>query len=600
MTGETVSDELAAKVYEETDGNPLFAGEIGRLIASEGGAERPDRLPVPEGVREAIGRRVERTSGAVRQALEFASVLGREFDVDALEQISGLDQEELFAALEEAMSARLVAELPDRHGRFRFAHMLIRDAVYEELPATRRLRLHLEIGGALEALYADNLEPHLAELAHHYLLAGVPGAEPAIRFATAAGDRAASQLAYEEAARHYGPRWTCSSPAARVIERRSCELLLSLGDVLHRAGNGSEAKAALRRAADIADENGWAELLARAALGYSGRFTWARASTDPALVPLLERALSAVGDDDGQARARLLGRLAVAARDDEHRERRVLLGKQAVETAERTGDPATLAYALESYLVACSASDSMRRAARSVSSSASTSGSGSSPNAAMQPCDVGATGRRRRRQQLAEVVEVGERSVAVGSCEDPGHHAALGPHPPHELDRAVVDQRRDPPVEPFGEVGERGVGGEVHLLGAPTDEPRQGEGPHPPGVGRPQHGVEQPPPLQRGRSLEDRAAAGEHRRDAVLDQHPLDRVGLLAHLHQHGDVVGLHRTLAAVPVGDQCSLEQIDDLHREVGVDVAGDEVGDDGGALLVARDVGSGREPQRHRRQPA
>ena len=357
VTGETVSDELAAKVYEETDGNPLFAGEIGRLLASEGGAERPDRLPVPEGVREAIGRRVQGTSGACRQALEFASVLGREFDVDALEQISGLDQEELFAALEEAMSARLVAELPDRRGRFRFAHMLIRDAVYEELPATRRLRLHLEIGDALEALYAGNLEPHLAELAHHYLLAGVPGAEPAIRFATAAGDRAASQLAYEEAARHYRTALDVLESSRSGDQRKSCGLLLSLGDVLHRSGNGSEAKDALRRAADIADENGWAEPLARAALGYSGRFTWARASTDPALVPLLERALSAVGDSDGQARARLLGRLAVAARDDEQRERRVLLGKQAVETAERTGDPATLAYALESYWVAIEGPD---------------------------------------------------------------------------------------------------------------------------------------------------------------------------------------------------------------------------------------------------
>ena len=85
------------------------------------------------------------------------------------------------------MAARLVGELPDRGGRLRFAHMLIRDAVYEELPATRRLRLHREIGEALEALYAGNLEPHLAELAHHYLLAGAAGAERAIRYAAAAG-----------------------------------------------------------------------------------------------------------------------------------------------------------------------------------------------------------------------------------------------------------------------------------------------------------------------------------------------------------------------------------------------------------------------------
>ena len=350
--GRAPSEQLAAKVHEETEGNPLFAGEVGRLLASEGPFEEAAKLPVPEGVREVIGRRLKGMSERCRQVLRLASALGREFDLDALERVSGLEQEDLFAALEEAMAARLVGELPNGGGELRFSHMLIRDAVYEQLPATRRLRLHGEIGDALVELCGRNLEPHLTELAHHYLLAGAAGAEKAVRYSAAAGRRAASQLAYEEAARHYAVALEVLETRGLGDESQACDLLLALGDVLHRAGLASPAKDALRRAADIAEREGLADRLARAAMGYSGRFAWARASTDPAFVPLLERALAAVGERDSPARVRLLARLAAARRDDSSLERRVRLAKEAVGIAERIGDPATLAYALEGYWLA--------------------------------------------------------------------------------------------------------------------------------------------------------------------------------------------------------------------------------------------------------
>ena len=223
--------------------------------------------------------------------------------------------------------------------------------------ATRRLRLHRAIAEALETLYASNPEPHLAELAHHYLAGGAPVADKAIEYAQRAGDHAAAQHAYEEAARHY-------ATALRVLETggagepgRICELLLSLGEALSRAGSGEEAKANLRRAAELAERAGRSDQLARAALAYGGRFAWARAGSDPALVPLLERGLAAVGDSDDRARVRLLARLAGAARDEPRRERRQRIGEEAVEIAERIGEPATLAVALEGHFVAVEGPD---------------------------------------------------------------------------------------------------------------------------------------------------------------------------------------------------------------------------------------------------
>ena len=300
-TGRVPSDELSGRVHSETEGNPLFAVEVARLLAAEGrfdeAAGSDSRLPIPEGVKEAIGRRLQRESERCRQVLTLASVLGREFDLDALARTSGLGEDELFETLEDAMAARLVEDVPGARGRLRFAHVLMRDAVYEDLAATRRLRLHREAGAAIESLYAGNLEPHLAELAHHYLLAGSGEAERAIAYATRAGDRAASQAGYEEAARQYSTALSLVEEAESADVVRTCELLLALGGALSRAGEATDAKETFRRAAGLAEGSGRPDLLARAALGYGGRFVWGRAGSDTALVPLLERALAAVGED---------------------------------------------------------------------------------------------------------------------------------------------------------------------------------------------------------------------------------------------------------------------------------------------------------------
>ena len=65
--------------------------------------------------------------------LTFAAILGREFDLAAVEQVSGVSLHELLETLDEAMTARVVIEAPGTRGRLRFAHTLIRDTIYEEL-----------------------------------------------------------------------------------------------------------------------------------------------------------------------------------------------------------------------------------------------------------------------------------------------------------------------------------------------------------------------------------------------------------------------------------------------------------------------------------
>jgi tetratricopeptide (TPR) repeat protein len=249
--------------------------------------------------------------------------------------------------LDEAMSERVITDVPGAPGRLRFGHALIRDTLYDELSSGRKLRLHRAAAEALEKVYSADLEPHLAELAHHYFTA-VPDGEPgkALEYARRAGDRAASQLAYEEAVRLYEMALTLvGEDAAR------CELLLALGDAQARAGDMPAAQRAFRTAADLAEQLGLREQLARGALGYGGRLVWEVSRGDVHHVPLLERALAAIGDEDSALRVKLLARLAGGPLRDATfpPERRLRLSNEALDMARRIGDPGTLAYALAGY-----------------------------------------------------------------------------------------------------------------------------------------------------------------------------------------------------------------------------------------------------------
>jgi DNA-binding SARP family transcriptional activator len=351
-------EQSVAAIHRGTEGNPLFVGEVVRLLSSEGRLEAvsgdaQEALPLPPGVREVIGRRLRHLSDGCRGVLALASVLGREFEFSALVHVSDRTEEELLDALEEALAARVVLEVAGAPDRLRFAHALIRDTLYAEVAGPRRLRLHREVGEVLEALYAGDPGPHLTELAHHFVAAGdAADAAKAVEYARAAGDRAVRVLAYEEAARLYGVALEALGRDRAATHETRCELLLALGGAQARAGEGPEAKATFLHAAGLARAAALPHVLARAAAEYGGRFLWARAATDERLVPLLEDALSALGEDESVLRVQLLSRLAAARRGEPTREHRERLREEALRAARRIGDPATLAYALDATLAA--------------------------------------------------------------------------------------------------------------------------------------------------------------------------------------------------------------------------------------------------------
>jgi class 3 adenylate cyclase len=321
-----------------------------RLLVADGRLERPEEVKswsvtIPQGVREVVGRRLDHLSDECNSVLTVASVIGREFGLDALERVADVTGDRLLEVLEEAVAARVLNEVPRAVGRYSFSHALIRETLYEELGTTRRVRLHRQIGEVLEKLHGDNLEPHLAELAYHFSESAQGGdVDKAIDYATRAGERATSLTAYEDAVGHYQTALQALDVKDKPDEVQRCELLLALGDGQWKAGDTSTARETFVQAADVARTVGGAERLTRAALGHGELYV--AGTVDESLNSLLEEALRALGEEESALRARALARLAMGLYFSDSRERMAELSHQAVEMARRLGDPATLAYAL--------------------------------------------------------------------------------------------------------------------------------------------------------------------------------------------------------------------------------------------------------------
>jgi class 3 adenylate cyclase/tetratricopeptide (TPR) repeat protein len=359
---------LIDDLHRGTNGNPLFIQEMlrhlvetGRIYTRNGlwttDAVRLTDLAIADGVREVIGSRLSRLSEPCNRLLTVAAVAGREFSLELLEGVVELDEDAVLDAIEEASAAHIVAEVPGNPGRYRFVHALIRETLYQNLSAVRRLRLHRRVGESLEDLYSRDPEPYLAELAYHFAEAA-PGGDTtkAVDYAVRAAQRAARLLAYEEAAVHY-------TRALRVLEARNtvdewerCDLLLRLGEMQGRAGESDAAGETFRQAAELARRLNWPEGLAIAALG-SGRIT--TGAVDTALVAQLEEALRGLDERNDALRVRLLARLSAALYPSDAQDRVASLSQEAVALARQLDDPALLATALNARRLAIWGPDSL-------------------------------------------------------------------------------------------------------------------------------------------------------------------------------------------------------------------------------------------------
>ncbi|MEE8519065.1 MAG: AAA family ATPase, partial [Dehalococcoidia bacterium] len=249
---------LVEAIHTRTDGNPLFVGQVVGLLSQSELSGDPDiNTRIPEGVRDAIGRRLERLSDDCNRVLTIASVIGREFRLQVLRPLAGdLAEAPLMEAIDEAIEARVVDDPVAPGGNYHFSHALVQETLLEELSVTHRIRLHAEIAEVLEDVYGAQVEAHASELLHHLSEAeAVLGAEKLVHYARLAGEQSMASYAYEEAAAHFQRGLTSKEGQPADAERAA--LLVGLGKALAADPRSvDDAHRSLTEAFDYYDANG--------------------------------------------------------------------------------------------------------------------------------------------------------------------------------------------------------------------------------------------------------------------------------------------------------------------------------------------------------
>mgnify|MGYP001473010272 CR=1 FL=1 len=334
---------LAAAVHAETEGNPFFVGELLRHLIESGdlvhdgerwvGATAVDEMAIPDGIREVVGRRLSRLSTEANDVLAWAAVIGRELRLEVLARVAG-GEARCLDALDEAVDARLVDEAGA--AQWRFAHALVRTTLLTELRTTRRLRMHLTVGEAYEALRPDDtqgLALHFAEAAP------LDVGEKAVTYLLRAGADALGTLAFDEAA-------DLHRRALDVIEDLGLELPEPAADAAYGVAvaarwTGGDYDPAIERACTLAAAIGDGQRMARVLLDTSRGFVSRVFEVDAAAVARYEACLELLPLEDSQERALVMSALGL-----EHYygdlERMQQLSDDAVAMARRLADPRLL------------------------------------------------------------------------------------------------------------------------------------------------------------------------------------------------------------------------------------------------------------------
>ena len=206
IVGQKPSAPIALGLQRATEGNPLFVSEAIAMFNVTGDLHRSGHstgFRVPRSVRDMFRRRLSGVHEETHALLSMASVIGREFNASLLARVAELEGTTTLDLLDAAVKVGLIHETGD-FGRYRFAHVLIRETVYEDLSPANRMRVHRLVAEAVEENDGMDGETRLIELAHHWFKAAQAGdSAKALTYTEKAAESAVARGAHEEAARLY-------------------------------------------------------------------------------------------------------------------------------------------------------------------------------------------------------------------------------------------------------------------------------------------------------------------------------------------------------------------------------------------------------------
>ena len=391
---------VADFVATRAGGNPLFVEEIVRALVSRGVLVREGQgwrctaacegVDVPPSLHGLLLSRVDRLPADARRMLQEAAVLGTAFDAPLLRAATSAPE-----ALPVALDRLVEADLIQPDGRrpeagYRFTQALVREVVYQNLLLSRRTELHERVGRALERMVGVHPERlgDLEALAHHFALSA--DKPRGARYLMAAGDRARTVYANEDAIRHYeraletlaGCPEGCEAEARGARERLADLLALTgrradalahyeavlksselgvdaarlqrkIGGLHWDAGDRERAAACFAAGLEVLGESG--DAIERAHLFQElGRLAF-RAGDHPGAIAWAERALAVAAAEDGDASWPERARAAAAMRAQAYNTLGVALARtgRAAEAVAQIERSIALAEAHELLPAAC-------------------------------------------------------------------------------------------------------------------------------------------------------------------------------------------------------------------------------------------------------
>ena len=207
MVGGSLYSELAARLTEESHGNPLFVVESLRMLSENGSLIQDsghwrlsiDEVGIPTKIKDIILRRVGMLKPNQRRILDLASVIGEKFDVELLGEVLGQDSLEVLEALSTVEQATSLVSCEGN--LYQFDHAKSREAIYEEISPALRKGYHARIAEKMKARSKNEKDVQVSDLAYHYLQAG--NKEKALQYALAAGEDALARFSNAEAVRQF-------------------------------------------------------------------------------------------------------------------------------------------------------------------------------------------------------------------------------------------------------------------------------------------------------------------------------------------------------------------------------------------------------------
>jgi class 3 adenylate cyclase/tetratricopeptide (TPR) repeat protein len=284
-----LAPDLVDAVVRRTDGVPLFAEELSRLILEGDG--RSVVREIPATLHDSLAARLDRL-GPAKEVAQVAAVIGREFSYELLRAVAPANDQELQSALQKLVDAELIyARGIPPEATYQFKHALIHDAAYEALLKSRRRELHRSVVVTIVEKFPEVAEARPEVLARHWTEAGEP--EPAVAAWTKAGSSADARRAFREAGQAYEQALAVLSHQPQSPERdmRDLELCSALFRVrfVTRGYSAPESVEAAARARNLVQKTSDLAQLCRLVYGnwsaviHTGDYSGAAALADQLL-----------------------------------------------------------------------------------------------------------------------------------------------------------------------------------------------------------------------------------------------------------------------------------------------------------------------------